>query len=471
MLPAPVARVLIEPMALILLSSIALLLAVIVVRRSRSRHRFPPGPKGLPLFGNIFQIPPFQFIQFTEWKTQFGPIFSLNLAGQQVVVINSINVAVDLLERRSGVYSDRPRFIMAGEVLTGGLFLSLIKYGDSWRKLRKAAHEGLKSQVMPTYQPAQELEAVIFVENMIQRPGSWIQEIKRSTASATKTAVYGTPPITSDNDPVVEYITGLGHRITISTTPGRYLVESFPKMLYLPTWLARWKREAIEGHKKDTQELESIVRPVKENKSHRPSFAAKLHLASDRHHLTQKEEAWLCGTMFVAGSDTVGSAMAFFILAMRLYPEVMRKAQTEIDRVIGRERVPIFSDRDKLPYVRAVVKELLRWAPVAPLGVPRQAYKDDHYGSYFIAKGTLVLINAWGINNDPQTFSSPHEFRPERFLDPSGTIDVVIPGTRNQGHVTFGFGRSRPKPFRCNIAPRFSGVEEILRRAREEKSS
>jgi cytochrome P450 len=64
-----------------------------------------------------------------------------------------------------------------------------------------------------------------------------------------------------------------------------------------------------------------------------------------------------------------------FILAMRLYPNVMKKAQAEIDAVVGRERLPSFEDRDQLPYVRAVVKEVLRWRPVAPLGLPRRVMK------------------------------------------------------------------------------------------------
>ncbi|TFK67284.1 cytochrome P450 [Pluteus cervinus] len=510
-------------MFLAVLFTLSIVLAIVIRPNGpKSRPTMPPGPKGLPFLGNVLQIPAFQFLRLTEWKEQFGLIFSLNLAGQQVVVINSVKIAVDLLERRSGLYSDRPRFIMASEILTGNLFLPVMKYGDAWRKLHKAAHEGLKSQVLPVYQPAQALEATLLAQNLVNRPEEWYEEIKRSTASSMKTMVYGTPPIAYD-DPVVAYMNGMGHRLTVAMAPGKYLVELFPKMLYLPSWLAPWKREGLAWHERDTQELKDLLRPITEqvdNGTHKPSFAANLHLAANEHNLTQKEEAWLTGTMFFGGSDTSSAVLAFFILAMRLYPQVMKKAQAELDRVIGRDRVPDLSDREELPYIRALVKELLRWCPVGPLGIPRQIQQDDYYDGYLIPKGTLILVNSWGMNNDPEVFPDPREFRPERFLDPTETIHVAVPGTRNQGHVTFGFGRRicsgmnlatqflfiniatllwsvnvepaydqdgqaivpsptdwidegtlmRPVPFRCNFVPRFNGVETLLRRAREKSS-
>ncbi|TFK67282.1 cytochrome P450 [Pluteus cervinus] len=362
---------------------------------SKKRRGIPPGPQGLPLLGNIFQLPPFMFLRFTEWKKQFGPLFSLNLAGQRVIVINSLKVATDLLEQRSSIYSDRPQFIVANEILSGQLMLPLVGYGSLWKKLRKASHEGFKSQTVPVYQHSQEIEAAILVENLINRPELWAEEIKRSTASSIKAIIYGTPPITSIDDPVVAFVSDMGHRLTTAVMPGAYLVELFPKMLYLPTWLAPWKREAMEWEQAVClpTSMQRNVIGIKDNETDdRPSFAKQLCVTGGRHQLTQKEEAWLAGSIFVAGFDTSSSTLQFFILAMRLYPVVMKKAQTELDRVVGRERVPNISDRDDLPYVRAVVKELLRWGVALPAGVPRQTQQDDYYNGYFIPKGTLVML-------------------------------------------------------------------------------
>lgn len=89
------------------------------------------------------------------------------------------------------------------------------------------------------------------------------------------------------------------------------------------------------------------------------------------------------------------AALSVFILAMRLYPNVMKRAQAEIDDVVGRDRLPTFADRENLPYIRAIVKEVLRWRPVGPLGLPRRTSQDDVYEGYFIPKGSLVIANAW----------------------------------------------------------------------------
>lgn len=82
---------------------------------------------------------------------------------------------------------------------------------------------------------------------------------------------------------------------------------------------------------------------------------------------------------------------------MTLYPEVQRKAQEEIDRVLGPCQLPKVADRSRLPYIEAVVKEVLRWHPVAPMGIPHMASEDDTYNEYFIPKGSLIMANIWYV--------------------------------------------------------------------------
>lgn len=80
---------------------------------------------------------------------------------------------------------------------------------------------------------------------------------------------------------------------------------------------------------------------------------------------------------------------------MVVYPEVQRKAQMEIDQVIGTDRLPGFQDRQNLPYIDAMVKEVLRWHPVAPMGLPHMTTEDDIYKGYLIPKGAYLLPNIW----------------------------------------------------------------------------
>ncbi|KAG2132215.1 cytochrome P450, partial [Suillus cothurnatus] len=125
-----------------------------------------------------------------------------------------------------------------------------------------------------------------------------------------------------------------------------------------------------------------------------------------------------------------------FALAMVLYPDVQRRAQGEIDSVVGRDRLPTFEDRASLPYVESVLRETLRWCPIAPLGVPHATSSDDTYDGYFIPKGTAVISNIWAMSRDEKRYPSASSFIPERFLDDNNVLT-----DDNPARYVFGFGR------------------------------
>jgi len=129
---------------------------------------------------------------------------------------------------------------------------------------------------------------------------------------------------------------------------------------------------------------------------------------------------------------------------MMAHPEIQRRAQDELDVVVGRFRTPTFADAPNLPYVQAMAKESLRWRPVAPLGVPHSSTEDDWYEGMFIPKGTICFANLWQCNHDQALYGDDAaEFNPGRFLDEHGRL---IPGpvtveTHDDGHCAYGFGR------------------------------
>jgi len=139
---------------------------------------------------------------------------------------------------------------------------------------------------------------------------------------------------------------------------------------------------------------------------------------------------------YLATADATTSTVQAFFLAMALYPEVQKKAQAEIDAVIGPDRLPNFQDRPSLPFINAVVKESLRWHLSAPLGIPHMATNDDEYDGYYIPKGTVVIGNAWSILHDPGSFIDPIEYKPERYLK-----DGILNPDMNTNSAVFGFGR------------------------------
>ncbi|KAH9165244.1 cytochrome P450, partial [Lactarius sanguifluus] len=138
---------------------------------------------------------------------------------------------------------------------------------------------------------------------------------------------------------------------------------------------------------------------------------------------------------------TTSTTLHWWVLAMLVYPNVQARAHAELDEVVGRGRPPTFADLPFFPYIRAMVKETVRWAPTVPLGVPHASTMDDRYEGMFIPKGTICLQNMRVLNFDPEVFgSNAAEFDPSRYLDEKGRVKVLMRG-REEGHVSFGFGR------------------------------
>ncbi len=138
----------------------------------------------------------------------------------------------------------------------------------------------------------------------------------------------------------------------------------------------------------------------------------------------------------------MATTLLWWALAMIAFPQVQRRAQAEIDAVVGRDRLPTFDDTHRLPYVRAIIREVLRWRPAAPFSVPHVATEEDWYEGMLIPKGTVCISNLWHCNHDRAVFGEDaDEFWPERHLDEHGELLPRPVETYQAGHVSFGFGR------------------------------
>ncbi|KAJ7482249.1 cytochrome P450 [Mycena galericulata] len=337
------------------------------------------GPRGLPVLGNIHQLGGKQWVTYTEWHKTFGPIYRLNLAGQSVLVIGSAKIAADLLERRSSLYSDRPRFVMASEILTGGMNLAFAPYGDRWRRMRKAASHGLSVQASEDYTHLQSAEANTLLHNLINAEKSLDDQLRRTAASTVLGVVYAYPPV-SFEDPLVQRVEDYVDRLLKAALPGNYLVDIIPVMKHLPLWLAPWKRHGYSWFKQDTEMWLNLVDNVRSGLKfgeRSDSLVAKLIDPTQPQNLDQVETAWLAGMMFGAAAEAIAATLSFFILAMLLYPDVQNKLREEIDNAVGKDQLPAFNEIKSLPYLGAVIKEVLRWRPMGPLGVPHRSTQDD----------------------------------------------------------------------------------------------
>ncbi|TFY82801.1 hypothetical protein EWM64_g1209 [Hericium alpestre] len=172
------------------------------------------------------------------------------------------------------------------------------------------------------------------------------------------------------------------------------------------------------------------------------SLATEL-LGTNEAGIAQTDEAIrdVAGAVYSAGGETVTAGLHFAILSLVLHPEVQKRAQAEIDRIVGRERLPDFSDQSSLPYVGAVFREIMRWKTAVPLGLPHAVTQDDEYEGYHIPRGASLIsvFNDHFPNramlHDPEKYPDPHAFKPERFLREDGTLN------NDDVQIAFGFGR------------------------------
>jgi len=156
--------------------------------------------------------------------------------------------------------------------------------------------------------------------------------------------------------------------------------------------------------------------------------------------LNDDEASWLAAGLYIAGADTAAAVMEWTLLALVAYPDKQKKCQEELDAVVGRSRMPAFEDRDNLPYLKATVREVLRWRSAVAIGVQHVTMQDDWYQGYFIPKGTICFANIWSLNRDRKIYGpDADDFNPDRFIG-NGDISSAFADTKDEGHVAYGFG-------------------------------
>ncbi|KAF8485183.1 cytochrome P450 [Russula ochroleuca] len=428
--------------------SIGVVLGLIVLYAARylasPYRKLPPGPRGYPIVGNLLEMTAGQWLKFTEWHKKYGDLIYLNAAGQPVVVINSRKVAVELLDRRGTIYSDKPSNIVC-DIMTRGLVIGFAQYGETWRRMRRAATEPFNKSSVKTFYETQITEAVLLASDLLVGPAQWDQHFRRASASLILSVLYGYPTLKSEQDHIIVGIKNFSDRLFKAGFMGSHLVHFFPWLRHLPSSLAKWKRDAEAWYKKDSAMFEGLFRMAEANVAKgddHQSVAATLIRECEKNKLSSIERVWFGGTMYVGGAESTSSQMVWWMLAMLAYPETQARAHAELDAVVGRARLPTFADYLHLPYIRAMVKEVLRWRPVSPLGSPHRSTEDDWYEGMFIPKGTICIPNVWHMNRDPELFGKNTEhFDPGRYLDASGDLAPGLSDIKEEGHFTYGFGR------------------------------
>ncbi|KAL4797741.1 cytochrome P450 [Aspergillus venezuelensis] len=420
-----------------------------------------PGPKGLPLLGNISSIPAIHaFLTFYNLSKAYGPIYKLSIFGSTHVIISSSKIAEDLLAKRGAIYSDRGHLHMLNLITRGGDLLASSTdeskpgpdehgAGGYWRRGRRFTAAMMAPSRAGVWEPFQRETAIKLVLDMVRDPEEYRYWFDRFAASVGLRQVYGVvPPSEEETKSHTVKIAERMHHIERVATPGGYLVELLPTLMYLPEWAAPFKREARALHEIENAYFTELLGNARKKlqagvAENPPSFARTLLSDLDKWELSEPEVKYVLGTVYGGGSGTTANAMGTFMLAMVHYPDWQRAMQDEIDSVVGSDRVPGFEDSASLPLVRAVVKETLRWRPVIAGNIPHRLTQDDSYMGYHIPAGSFIHGNQWAIHRDETLYPDPESFNPARFLESEyATYKEPLETYPNiKRFSAFGFGR------------------------------
>jgi cytochrome P450 len=355
---------------------------------------------GFPLIGNVGQLPTtFVWYKFTEWCNLYGPLVKFNLAGRDHVIVNTEKIANDLMRERGNIYSSRPQVPMAAQLLSQNMRPVLLPYGDVWRNGRKLMHHLAMPAAAKNYEPIQEEESVRVLHELLHDSARYEKWFERYAAGLIMRLAFGETIVTGEEEAVRRIYVVLDN-LSRLINPVGYLVNIFPVLMHLPAWMAPFKREAARLHAEEMDLFSSLVKTVerrlaKGDAEAKKTFSARWLEDKQTYGLTDGQAYYVLGTLFEAGAGTTAAAMMSFTLAMILYPDKFQQLKAEIDQVVGPGRLPTFEDFPDLPYMRACVKETLRWRPVTPTNIPHELIRDDIYDGYKLKQGTIIQVNQW----------------------------------------------------------------------------
>ncbi|KAK4274827.1 hypothetical protein QN277_017998 [Acacia crassicarpa] len=416
-------------LALIILFS-SIFLVSLIYRTTRPRPHLPPGPSGLPLIGNLHQLPnsaPHRYL----WRLskQYGPLIFLRFGLKPTIVVSSAKIASQVMKTHDLVYASRPSLLGQQKLSYNGLDVAFAPYSDYWREVKKLCVLHLfSSRRIHSFRPIREDEVLRTIHRLSQSAASHREiNLSKTMMSFTGTLIcriaFGKRYELEDNK-VSEKggFHGLLHE-------SEALLTEFYFSDYIPClgWIDRIRglhsrldktfkqldmfyQQVIDDHMKPKN-------PQTDEKDVIDIFLQIMNDHSSSVDLTMDHIKALLMNILIAGTDTSAATLVWAMTSLMKNPRVMKKVQGEIRKLYGDKEFTSEEDIERLPYLRAVVKEALRLFPASPLLVPRESMEKCNIEGYEIQAKTLVFVNAWAIARDPETWEDPEQFYPERFLD------------------------------------------------------
>nr|WET52770.1 cytochrome P450 76BK1 [Clerodendrum bungei] len=411
----------------IVIAASLMILAYNYMTRRRSPKKLPPGPYPLPIVGNIFQLGDKPNRSVTKLAKKYGPLMSLKFGSLLTVVVSSPELAKEVLQTYDHIFSSR--FIPdALETHNHHNFcIAFLPVGDRWRRIRKLFRKVMLSA--PRLDSSQAIR-----QTMIKNLYDYLHECRKSghvvnigeaasitTINLTSVTLFSGQVMNFDANAKTEFKEIFLSLTSVSGKPN--VSDYFP--LLRPFDIQGLRREMELHMGKLLVMFEGIVDERLRERRKSPESGKKNDMLDILIEFSEDEESELKTSdvkhvvldLFVAGSDSTSSTTEWVVTELLLNPDKLAKAKQELKSVLGDKKQVEESDIPKLPYMEAVIKEVLRLHPAGPFLIPRRTDEDAVINGYFIPKHSQIFVNAWAIHRDEKVWPSPEEFRPERFLE------------------------------------------------------
>ncbi|KAF8399586.1 hypothetical protein HHK36_015454 [Tetracentron sinense] len=417
----------------------------------------PPGPKPWPIIGNLPHLGLKPHHSLAAMARTYGPLIHLRLGSVHVVVAASSSIASQFLKTHDSKFSSRPPNSGAKHIAYNYHDLVFAPYGPRWRMLRKICSVHLFSnKALDDFCHVRQEEVAVLTSALVGSgvaPVNLGQLLNVCTTNTLARAilgrrVFGDGGGGGGEDYKAEEFKDMV--VELMVLAGEFNVGDFVPVL---DWLdlqgvvAKMKKlharfdaflsGILEEHKinggdgsgaqRQTDLLSTLI-------------ALKEDVDDDGGKLTDTEIKALLLNLFVAGTDTSSSTVEWALAEIIRHPNILAQAQRELDSVVGQDRLVTESDLTQLTFLEAIVKETFRLHPSTPLSLPRIASESCEINGYFIPKDSTLLVNVWAIARDPEIWTEPLKFRPERFLPGSEHAHMDVKGNDFEV-IPFGAGR------------------------------
>ncbi|BFZ61991.1 hypothetical protein YB2330_003070 [Saitoella coloradoensis] len=438
-------------MLFFVVSFLAIIAYLYANKSSKKQLPLPPGPPGLPFIGNALYLRKNvgrERQMHQELQLKYGDMIYLKAGpSTNMLLVFNERIAQDLFVKRGAIYSSRPDMKVLKHLDPHGI--AILPYGNEWKTTRKLFHGVLGTHQADRFRPHQDYESVRYLTNLLHEPEKFVEWSKLFTMSSITSILLGLR-MPSLRTPIAEAIHLVDRILIDAFIPGRYLVDFFPFLDALPDIISPWRRGAKAAFKLIMSLYLPLWHKAQESITNGtmafPTFSDYLVDVQKKDPDFWTDERIASGAiqdLIFAASDTSSSYLRMFELMAGTFPDKVKKAQEELDAVVGPNRLPIWEDEPDLPYVRAFIKEVHRYYTFVPFAVPHSTLKDDVYNGYLIPRGTMVIGATHIMHRNPEHYPEPESFSPERFLDhnlgAAASAALTDPGKRD--HFAFGFGR------------------------------